>query len=109
MPRPDAARRETWLLSEVDRGQECLSGADDTLDSKAEIRAVRQRGECALARASQISVVHLYNLRKSVRYRKQAPGFAPTRPSPVSSGERRKPDRKGGRGFGGLTRQEPAQ
>jgi hypothetical protein len=44
-------------------------------------------------------VAHLYNLRKSVFYRKQAAVFDPTRPSPVSIGERRKPDPQGRPGF----------
>src|SRR5450759_2892654 len=46
-----------------------------------------------------ISVSHLYNLRNSARYRKQAAVFEPTRPNGVSIGERRKPDPQGRPGF----------
>jgi len=44
-------------------------------------------------------VSHLYNLRHSVGYRKQASVFEPTRPSAVSIGERRKPEPQGRPGF----------
>ena len=47
----------------------------------------------------QISVPHLYNLRHSLRYGKQAAAFEVTRPSPISIGERRKPEPQGRPGF----------
>jgi hypothetical protein len=50
-------------------------------------------------RLAGISVAHLYNLRGSSKYRKQAAVFQPTRPTAVSIGERRKPDPGGRPGF----------
>jgi transposase InsO family protein len=48
---------------------------------------------------ARISVAHLYNLRRSARYRKLAAKWEPTRPSAVTIGERRKPDPRGRPGF----------
>lgn len=50
-------------------------------------------------RLATISVGHLYNLRNSVGYRRQRIEYTATRPTPVSIGERRKPDPRGQPGF----------
>jgi len=50
-------------------------------------------------RLATISVGHLYNLRNSVGYRRQRIEYTSTRPTPVSIGERRKPDPQGRPGF----------
>lgn len=42
---------------------------------------------------------HLYNLRNSAGYRRQRTEYTATRPTPVSIGERRKPDPQGRPGF----------
>ena len=48
---------------------------------------------------AEISVAHLYNLRRSPGYRKLAAKWEPTRPTATSIGERRKPDPQGQPGF----------
>ncbi len=49
--------------------------------------------------SAQISVAHLYNLRRSPRYRKLAAKWEPTCPTAIAIGERRKPDPQGRPGF----------
>jgi len=84
------------LLAEVDRAHERLSGPATRCILK---RAYEQFGQPDYVRLAGISVGHLYNLRHSARYRKQAAVFEPTRPNAVSIGERRKPDPHGRPGF----------
>ena len=84
------------LLAELDRAHERMSGPAT--------RCILQReyerfGKLEYVRLAGISVGHLYNLRHSVSYRKQAAVWEPTRPTAVSIGERRKPDPKGRPGF----------
>ena len=84
------------LLAEVDRAHERLSGPATRCILK---REHEEFGKRQYARLAGISIAHLYNLRHSARYRKQAAVFEPTRPSAVSIGERRKPDPQGRAGF----------
>ena len=84
------------LLAELDRAHERLSGPAT--------RCILQReherfGKLEYARLAKISVGHLYNLRNSISYRKQAAVWEPTRPAAVSIGERRKPEPKGRPGY----------
>ena len=84
------------LLAELDRAHERMSGPAT--------RCILQReyerfGKLEYVRLAGISVGHLYNLRNSVGYRKQAAVWEPTRPTVVSIGERRKPDPQGRPGF----------
>lgn len=84
------------LLAEVDRAHERLSGPAT--------RRILQReyeifGRKEFRRLAALSVSHLYNLRRSVTYRRHAAVFEPTRPSPVSIAERRKPNPQGRPGF----------
>jgi transposase InsO family protein len=84
------------LLAELDRAHERMSGPAT--------RCILQReyerfGKLEYARLAGISVAHLYNLRNSASYRKQAAVWQPTRPAAVSIGERRKPDPRGRPGF----------
>jgi transposase InsO family protein len=62
-------------------------------------REQEQFGKSEYVRLAGISVAHLYNLRRSVSYRKLAAKWEPTRPSATSIGERRKPDPLGRPGF----------
>jgi transposase InsO family protein len=87
---------DTALLAEVDRAHERLSGPATRSILK---REYEQFGQPQYARLAEISVAHLYNLRKSQRYRKLAAVFEPTRPTAVSIGERRKPDPQGRPGY----------
>jgi len=84
------------LLAELDRAHERLSGPATCWLLK---RAYGQFSQQKYVRLAGISVAHLYNLRNSVRYRKQAVMFEPTRPTAVSIGDRRKPEPQGRPGF----------
>jgi transposase InsO family protein len=77
------------LLAGVDRAHEWLSGPATRCILR---REYEQFGKEQFARLAKISSGHLYNLRRSLRYRKVAAVYEPTRPSPVSIGERRRPD-----------------
>jgi len=88
--------RDVALLAEVDRAHDWLSGPATVHILK---REHEQFGKADHARLAQISVAHLYNLRRSARYRKLAAKWEPTRPSAVTIGERRKPDPQGRPGF----------
>jgi transposase InsO family protein len=89
-------RRDIILLAEVDRAHAWLSGPATVRILK---REHEQFGKKEYARLAEISVAHLYNLRRSVPYRKVAAKWEPTQPSAVSIGERRKPDPQGRPGF----------
>ena len=84
------------LLAEVDRAHERLSGP---ATRRILEREYQEFGKQEFQRLAGISVSHLYNLRRSPRYRRQAAAFEPTRPTPVSIAERRKPDPRGRPGF----------
>jgi transposase InsO family protein len=84
------------LLAEVDRAHQRLSGPATCCILQ---REWKQFGQTAYERLAGISVAHLYNLRHSAGYRKQAAVFEPTRPHGVSIGERRRPDPHGQPGF----------
>lgn len=81
--------RDITLLAETDRAHEWLSGPATRCILR---REYEQFGKQGFVRLAGISTAHLYNLRRSLRYRKAAARFEPTRPTPVSIGERRRPD-----------------
>jgi transposase InsO family protein len=89
-------RQDVALLAEVDRAHDWLSGPATVHVLQ---REYEQFGKADHARLAQISVAHLYNLRRSPRYRKLAAKWEPTRPSAVTIGERRQPDPQGRPGF----------
>jgi transposase InsO family protein len=84
------------LLAQVDRAHERLSGPATQCILK---REYAEFGNRKFTRLAEISVAHLYNLRNGVAYRKVAAVFVPTRPSPVSIAERRRPDPRGEPGY----------
>lgn len=84
------------LLATVDRAHERLSGPATRCILKREFD---QYGKPEYERLAGISSGHLYNLRSSAGYRKQAAVFEATRSSPVAIGERRRPDPKGRPGY----------
>ena len=84
------------LLAEVDRAHERLSGP---ATRRILQREYEQYGNQQNERLAKISVAQLYNLRASARYRNQAAGFEPTRPTAIAIGERRRPDPHGRPGF----------
>ena len=89
-------RREVALLAEVDRAHDWLSGPATVRILK---REHEQFGKAEFARLAEISVAHLYHLRRGAGYRKRAARWEPTRPSAIAIGERRKPDPQGRPGF----------
>lgn len=88
--------RDIALLAEVDGAHERLSGPATRHILK---REHEQYGKAEYARLAGISVSHIYNLRGSVKYRRQATVLEPTRPSVISIGERRRPEPNGRPGF----------
>jgi transposase InsO family protein len=76
------------LLAEVDRAHERLSGP---ATRRILQREFQHFGRQAFGRLAEISVSHLYNLRRSAAYRKRAVHFEHTRPAKVSIAERRRP------------------
>jgi len=88
--------QDIGLLAEVDRAHERLSGPATRCILQ---REYEEFGKPEFARLAGISIAHLYNLRHSLRYRKQAAVFEPTRASGVSIGERRRPEPQGRPGF----------
>ena len=88
--------RDVALLAEVDRAHDWLSGPATVHILKRECEQFRKT---EYARLAKISVAHLYNIRRSARYRKVAAKWEPTRPSAVAIGERRRPDPQGRPGF----------
>jgi transposase InsO family protein len=88
--------QDVALLAGVDRAHDWLSGPATVHILK---RECEQFGHAEYMRLAGISVAHLYNLRRSVRYRKLAARWEPTRPSVIAIGERRRPDPRGRPGF----------
>lgn len=84
------------LLAEADRAHGWLSGPATALIFK---RECGQFGKAEYARLAEISVAHLYNLRRSPGYRRLAAKWEPTHPAATAIGERRKPDPQGRPGF----------
>lgn len=77
------------LLAEVDEAHETLSGP---ATQKLLQRAYHDFGDARFANLAGISVAHLYRLRARRSYRQQRIVIQPTRPTPISIGERRRPD-----------------
>lgn len=98
--RPSFARRygssDIALLAKVDAAHEDMSGPA--------IRRILQRehsvyGKAEFERLAGLSVSHLYNLRRSLAYRRRRVRVQPTRGKAVSIAERRKPDPQGKPGY----------
>ncbi len=85
-------RADIELLASVDEAHETLSGP---ATRRILEREVDLYGKQEYARLAGISVAHLYNLRKSQRYRERRLNYVKTRPAAVSIGERRKPQPQG--------------
>jgi transposase InsO family protein len=89
-------RADIELLASVDEAHETLSGPATRRILERE-HLLYKRPE--YARLAGISVAHLYNLRKSQRYRERLLNYTRTRPTAVSIGERRKPQPEGQPGY----------
>jgi hypothetical protein len=88
--------RDVTLLAEVDRAHERLSGP---ATQRILRREHEEYGKAEYVRLAGISVSHIYNLRDSPRYRRQAAVFEPTRASANAIGERRRPEPQGRPGY----------
>ena len=84
------------LLAQTDSLHDTLSGPATKVLLR---RAVAQFGDARYARLAQISVSHLYNLRRSEPYRKQRLVWHRTRPAPVAIGIRKAPAPEGVPGY----------
>jgi len=84
------------LLAYVDKAHGNLSGP---ATRRILEREYSEYGQAVYQRLSAISVAHLYRLRNSIAYRKCNTSYQPTRPSPISIGERRKPQPHGLPGY----------
>jgi transposase InsO family protein len=93
---PLYTRADIELLASVDEAHETLSGPATRRILEREFQLY---GKQEYARLAAISVAHLYNLRKSRRYRERLLNYTRTRPTAVSIGERRKPQPEGQPGF----------
>jgi transposase InsO family protein len=89
-------RADIELLASVDEAHETLSGPATRRILEREVQVY---GKQEYARLAGISVAHLYNLRKSQRYRERRLNYTRTRSTTVSIGERRKPDPQGQPGY----------
>jgi transposase InsO family protein len=84
------------LLAEVDEAHETLSGP---ATRKILYRGYYEFADVRYERLADISSAHIYNLRKLRSYRERVMVFTKTRPTPISIGERRKPEPGGRPGY----------
>lgn len=88
--------KDIALLAEMDEAHETLSGP---ATQKLLERAYHDFHDVRYRNLSGISVAHLYRLRATRVYRQHRVVCQPTRPTPVSIGERRRPDPQGRPGY----------
>ena len=84
------------LLAAVDEAHETLSGP---ATRKIPQREYQQYKQDEYERLAGISVAHIYRPRRCRGYRRRRPRFTKTRPTAVSSGERRRPNPQGQPGY----------
>lgn len=89
-------RKDIEVLAEVDEAHEGLSGP---ATQKILQRAYYDFQEPTYQRLAQLSVAHLYRLRKSRTYRQRRVAYQATRPTKVAIGERRRPEPGGRPGY----------
>jgi transposase InsO family protein len=89
-------REDKMLLAEVDRLVDSSSGTTVKIYCQ---RAYEQFGDMRFERLADISVSHLYNLRKSKVYKRCRRAWNKTRPVQVPIGERCKPRPNGQPGY----------
>lgn len=82
-------REDVGLLAALDTLHETLSGP---ATQKLLQRAHQEFGDTNYERLAEISVAQLYRLRGSARYRQRRIVYRTTRPTPVTIGERRRPE-----------------
>ena len=84
------------LLAEVDEAHETLSGP---ATQKILYREFHEFADARFESLAEISVAHIYNLRKRRGYRERRLHFEKTRPTRTAIGERRRPDPAGKPGY----------
>lgn len=84
------------LLIETDKLHKRLSGPATITIFKAECNIY---GDSRFEQLQNISIAHIYNLRKTRQYQSHSPFFEKTKPTNVNIGERRKPDNQGKPGY----------
>jgi transposase InsO family protein len=89
-------REDIALLASIDEAHQTLSGP---ATKKLLCRACYNFNDGRFRRLAGISVAQLYRLRKSRAYRERRIHYQATRPTPVSIGERRKPEPQGRPGY----------
>ena len=89
-------RADIELLAAVDEAHDTLSGP---ATRRILQREYQHYDKPEYQRLATISVAHLYNLRRQQRYRERRLTYHKTKPTPVSIGERRRPDRQGRPGY----------
>lgn len=89
-------RADIELLAAVDEAHDTLSGP---ATRRILEREYVEYGKAEYQRLAEISVAHLYNLRKQSRYRERRLHYTRTRPTPVNIGERRRPEPEGMPGY----------
>jgi transposase InsO family protein len=89
-------RADIELLAQVDEAHQTLSGP---ATRRIFEREFGHYGKLEFQRLAAISNGHLYNLRRTPRYRQRLKNYQKTRPSPVAIGERRRPDPGGRPGY----------
>jgi transposase InsO family protein len=89
-------RADIERLASVDEAHETLSGP---ATQKLLQRAFYDFGDQRHERLAQLSVAHLYRLRRSRTYRRRRVDYQATRPAPVAIGERRPPQPGGRPGY----------
>jgi len=94
--RKQYTREDIELLAAVDEAHEKLSGP---ATQKILQRTYYDFKDSQYQRLARLSVSQLYRLRRSHTYRQKSLVYQPTRPTPVSIGERRRPQPNGQPGY----------
>jgi transposase InsO family protein len=89
-------RADIELLAMVDEAHDTLSGP---ATQKILYREFHEHAEARFENLSSVSVAHIYNLRRKREYRERRSNFEKTRATPVSIGERRRPELEGRAGY----------
>jgi transposase InsO family protein len=93
---PRYSKADIELLVTVDEAHDTLSGP---ATQKILCREFHEYADTRYEVLSSISVAHIYNLRKRREYRERRMSFQKTKPTPVSIGERRRPEPEGRAGY----------
>jgi len=89
-------KADVQLLAYVDKSHGNLSGP---ATKRILEREYSEYGQAAYERVAGISVAQIYRFRNSTVYRRHNASYQPTRPTPISIGERRKPRPQGRPGY----------